>query len=151
MTTSTCNCSEFSLLCSAVLGAQLRSNGTCPSDKGGLDFTWADAAAQCRVRPASEFPECVCGVLLVLTGMKALPVQQRTASHQARSSCQACCPSLRRRGGGNGHGTASVPTDGPAKGQGTAPSAVAVDVSHSSVVVIQKQAMELQEPRTEYF
>ena len=99
----------------------------------------------------SEFPKCVHQELLVVIEMKALPVQQRTASHQARSSCQACCPFLMRRGGGNGHGPAPVPTNSPAKGQGAAPSAVAVAVSHSSVVVIRKQTKELHEPRTEYF
>lgn len=54
-----------------------------------------------RGRPVSEFPKCV---RIVAFEIKALSVQQRTAFHQARSSCQACWPFRMRRGGGNGHG-----------------------------------------------
>lgn len=52
----------------------------------------------------SEFPKCVHGVQIVAFEIKALSVQQRTASHQARSGCQARWPFRMRRGGGNGHG-----------------------------------------------
>lgn len=97
-----------------------------------------------RGRPVSVFPKCVHGVQIVAFEIKALSVQQRTAFHQARSGCQACWPFRTRRGGGNGHGTAFVPPNSPAKGQG----ASAVDVSHSSVVVILKQTKKLYEPQT---
>lgn len=64
-----------------------------------------------RVRPVSELPKCVHGVLPAVIEMKVLPVQQRTALHRARRGCQACCPFLLRRGGGNGHGPAPVLTN----------------------------------------
>lgn len=99
-----------------------------------------------RVRPVSELPKCVRGVLPAVIEMKVLPVQQRTALHQARSGCQACCPFLLRRGGGNGHGPAPVLTN-----KRTGNRSVCCYVSHSSVVVMRKQTKELYEPQTEYF
>lgn len=85
-------------VCCAVLYLRSCCLGMGPILPTSEYLTSCRPTLQCsgRVRPVSKFPKCMRGVLLVVIEMKALPVQQRTALHQARSSCRACCPFLTR-------------------------------------------------------